>query len=125
MGENFETTMKSYFEDFKKSMNERLKIPISLVEKYYNDIYFLVDIDYTYVQASTPRVRWLRPLGYEINVDEASVAIAIFLVEEVDKNAKIFGNYDVMKSMVEMVLKTTSTLKKKDRLLKKLKAKFG
>ena len=49
MGEIFETIMTSYFEDFKKSMKKRLRIPISLVEKNYNDIYFLVDIDYTYI----------------------------------------------------------------------------
>ena len=84
--------MTSYFEDFKKSMKERLRILISLVEKHYNDVCFLVDVDYTFVQATTPRVRWLRPLGYEINVDEAYVTITTLLVEEVDKRAKIFRN---------------------------------
>ena len=49
MGENFDAQMASYFEDFKKSMKQRLRIPILLVEKYYNDIFFLVDIDYTYI----------------------------------------------------------------------------
>ena len=125
MGEIFESIMTNYFEDFKKSMKQRMRILVSLVEQYYNDICFLVDIDYTYVQLATPRVRWLRPLGYEINVDEASAIITTLLVEEVDKNAKIFGNYDVMKSKVEMELKTTSTLKKKDKLVKNIKAKFG
>ena len=61
--------MTSYFENFKHSMKKRLRIPISLVEKHYDDIFFLVDVDYTFVQAAIPRVRWLRPLGYEINVD--------------------------------------------------------
>ena len=125
MGENFEIVMTIYFEDFKKSMKQRMRIPVSLVEKYYNYIFFLVDIDYTYIQVVIPRVRWLRPLGYEINVDEASTTITTLLAKEVDKTTKIFGNYDVMKSKVEMELKTTSTLKKKDKLMKKLKAKFG
>ena len=57
MGVNFETLMTSYFEDFKKKMKQRLRIPISLVEKYVNDVFFLVDIDYTYIQATIPRVR--------------------------------------------------------------------
>ena len=124
MGDNFESVMTSYFQDFKKSMKQRLRIPISLVEQHYNDIFFLVDIDYTYIQAIVPRVRWLRPLGYEINIDEASVAITALLAEEVDKTTKLFGNYDVVKSKVEMELKTTSTLKKKDKLVRKLKEKF-
>ena len=58
LGENFESIMTSYFEDFKKSMKQRLRIPVSLVEKHYNDIFFLVDIDHTYIQAAIPRVRW-------------------------------------------------------------------
>ena len=117
--------MTSYFEDFKKSMKQRLRIPVSLIEQHINDIFFLVDIDYTYIQETIPRVRWLRPLGYEINIDEASVAITTLLAEEIDKSAKPFGTFDVVKSKVEMELKTTSTIKKKDRLVNKLKARFG
>ena len=102
-----------------------MRILVSLVEKHYNDICFLVEIDYTYIQALVPRVRWLRPLGYEINIDEASGAITTLLAEEVDNTIKFFGNYDVVKSKVEMELKKTSTLKKKDKMVRKLKAKFG
>ena len=34
MGANFETIMTSYFEDFKKSMKQILRIPVSLVEQH-------------------------------------------------------------------------------------------
>lgn len=125
LGENFESLMTSDFEDFKQSMQKRLRIPVSLVEKHYDDVYFLVDVDYTFVQDATPRVRWLRPLSYEINVDETSAAISALLVEEVDKSAKIFGNYELKKSKITMELKTTLVIKKKDRMVKKIKAKFG
>ena len=117
--------MTSYFEDFKKSMKQRVRIPASLVEKHINDIYFLVDIDYTYIQETIPRVRWLRPLGYELDVDEASTVITILLAEEVDKIAKPFGTFDVVKSKIETQLKTASMIKKKDKLVRKLKKKFG
>ena len=101
-----------------------MRIPISLVEQYYNDICFLVDIDYTYIQAIVPRVRWLRPLGYEINIDEASATITTLLAKDIDKSAPHFGTYDVVRSKVDMELKTTFTIKKKDRLVKKLKTRF-
>ena len=114
MEENFETIMTSYFEDFKKSMKWRLRIPISLVEQHINDIFFLVDIDFTYIQVALSRVRWLRPLGYEINIDEASKTITTFLVEDIDKSAKPFGTFNVIKSKVEMELTISSTLKKRD-----------
>ena len=110
--------MTSYFEDFKNSMKQRLRIPISLVEQHIIDIYFLVDIDFTYIQAAIPRVRWLRPLGYEINIDGASAIITPLLEKDIEKSAKPFGTFDVVKSKVEMELKTTSTLKKRDRLVK-------
>ena len=125
MGTNFEALMTSYSKDLKKTMKWRLRIPISLVEKHENYVCFLVDIDYTYIQASIPRIKWLRPLGYEINIDEASIAITALLAEEIDKSAPHFGTYDVVRSKVDMELKTASTIKRKDRLVKKLKARFG
>ena len=95
MGDNFEAQMTSYFEDFKRSMKQRLRIPVSLVEQHINDIFFLVDIDYTYIQVAIPRTRWLRPLGYELNIDEASTKIIALLEKEIDKSSKPFGTYDV------------------------------
>lgn len=117
--------MTSYFEDFKKSMKQRLRIPISLVEKHFNDVYFLVDVDFTYVQAIVPRVRWLRTFPYEIKVDEASTTIIALLVEEVDKKATAFGNYDVAKFKITMGLKKASMMRKKNKNVKKLKEQFG
>ena len=48
LGDNFELVVISYFEEFKKSMNARYRIPKSLVEAHAKDIYFLVDTDNTY-----------------------------------------------------------------------------
>ena len=97
MGANFEALMTSYFEDFKKTMKQRMRIHVSLVEQHVNDVFFLVDIDYTYIQAAIPRVKWLRPLGYEINIDEASATITILLAEDIDKSALNFGTFDVVR----------------------------
>ena len=43
LGDKFESAMTSYFEDFKKSIKERFRIPMSLVETHAKDICFLVD----------------------------------------------------------------------------------
>lgn len=125
MGDNFDNQMTSYFEDFKQSMKQRMRIPVSLTEKYEKDICFLIDIDFTYVQAVLPRIRWLRPLGYELDIDQATAAITALLAEEIDKNAKVFGTHDVVKSRVSTELKTTSAVKKKDKMVRKIKRKFG
>ena len=95
------------------------------MEKIYNDVCFLVDVDYTIVQVATPWVRWLRPLRYEINVDEASTEITTLVVKEIEKDGNVIGNYEMAKSKITMELKTTSIIKKKEKLVKKLKEKFG
>ena len=79
MGDNFDDQMSIYFDDFKSAMKRRMRIPVSLVEKHINDICFLVDIDYTYIQVVLPRIRWLRPLGYELDVEKASTTITALL----------------------------------------------
>ena len=70
-------------------------------------------------------MRWLRPLGYELDVDEASITITALLVEDIDKTTKKFSTYDVVKSKVVMELKATSIIKRKDKLVRKIKKKFG
>ena len=47
------------------------------------------------------------------------------LAEDIDKSGKHFVNFDVVKLEVELELNTTSKIKKKDRLIKILKARFG
>ena len=84
-----------------------MRILLSLVEQHFHDIYFLVDIDYTYIQAVVPKVRWLRPLGYELDANQALAAITIVLAEDIDKASKPFGTYDIVKSRFEINLKTT------------------
>ena len=83
LDDNFESVVTSYFEDF-KPIKKRLRIAVSLVKKHFDEVCFQINTDFTYVQATIPKVKWLRPLGYEINIDEASAAITSLLVEEVD-----------------------------------------
>ena len=48
LGDNFESVMTSYFDDFKQLMKKRLRIPISPMEKHFHDVYFLVDTNHTH-----------------------------------------------------------------------------
>ena len=125
MGDSFDAQMTIYFEESKNSMKKRVRIPISLVDQHENDIYFLVDIDFTYIQVVIPRVRWLKPLGYELNVDQASTTITTMLIEDIEKTIKHFGTHDFFKSRVVIDRKAASATKRKDKLVKKLKKKFG
>lgn len=101
-----------------------MRIPVSLVEKDYDDVFFLVDINYTYMQVVLPKVRWLKPFPYEINIDEASTTITPLLQEEIDKSATSFRNYEEAKSRITIDLKIASMVRKKNKIVKKLKEKF-
>ena len=83
MGDSFDDQMSVYFDDFKSVMKRRMIILVSLVEKHVNDICFFVDIDYTYIQVVLPRVRWLRPLGYELDVDQALAVLSLSSISSV------------------------------------------
>ena len=84
-----------------------------------------MDAYHKYVQETIPRARWLKPFLYEINVDEASATITTLLVEEIDKSATSFGNYDEIKSRITIDLQIATIIWKKNKLVKKLKEKFG
>lgn len=62
LGEIFETIMDGYYEEFKGKMKNRLRIPQSVIDHYYEDICFMMEIDFTYVQVPLPRLAWIRPM---------------------------------------------------------------
>lgn len=77
----------------------------SVVDQYYDDICFMVGIDYTYAQVVLPRVASLRPLKYEVNLDDVSIVVIKLLFKEIEKNAKPFNTYEIGKIKMVMEMK--------------------
>ena len=125
LGDNFESVMTGYFEDFKKSMKASFKIPMSLVETHAKDICFLVDTDFTYAQAAVPSISLLKELSYEVNIDENSTTIIALLSKEVDKNGQDFRTFEEAKARITSNLKIVKVDKKKEKIMKRLIEKFG
>ena len=94
--------MENYFEVFKENMNNRFQIPQKLVEDYKDDVYFMVDSDTVYIQAVRPRMVWVKPLPYEVNIDETKDIIEALVNEPVDPKTPIFGTYDEAKTRIEL-----------------------
>ena len=84
MGENSGSIMDNYFDPFKEKMNNRFRIPRKLVKDYKDDISSMVDSDKVYIQAVRPRISWVKPLGYEVNIDETKDIIEALINELVD-----------------------------------------
>ena len=57
--------MKSFQIDMKK----RFRIPPTIVEKYSQEIRFMVERDFTCMEVVIPRVKFIEPMGYEMSVD--------------------------------------------------------
>ena len=68
-------------------MNNRFRIPKKLVEDYKNDVCFMVDSAKLYIQVVRPRITWVKPLGYEINIDETKHIIEALFNELVHPKA--------------------------------------
>ncbi|GLJ41042.1 hypothetical protein SUGI_0849690 [Cryptomeria japonica] len=67
-------------------------------------------------KAAIPRVAWVKPLPYEINIDEARDIIEALINEPAIPNTPAFGTYDEAKARIELEKKlpkaTTSTKRK-------------
>ena len=54
---------------FKIEMKKRYRIPPTLMEKYKDELCFMVEIDFTCMEAVVPRVKFVKPMGYEMSED--------------------------------------------------------
>ena len=54
---------------FQVEMKKRYRIPPSLVEKYKDDICFMVETNFTCMEAIIPRMKFIEPMGYEMSTE--------------------------------------------------------
>ena len=62
--------------------------------------FFLVDCDKAHIQEVRPRVAWVKPLPYEINIDEARDIIEALVNEPAIPNIPPFGTYEEAKKRI-------------------------
>ena len=51
---------------FHNEMKQSCRIPPSMVKKFQDDILFMVDKNFTYIEVVDPRMLYVEPLNYEI-----------------------------------------------------------
>ena len=67
----------------------------------------MVDCDNVYIQAVKPRIVWVKPLGYEVNIDETRDIIEALINELVNPKVAYFGIYEEEKARIELEIKIT------------------
>ena len=121
MGEKYVSIMDNYFDVLKERMNNRFRIPRKLVEDYKDDVCFMVDSARVYIQAMKPRIVWVKPLPYEVNIDETKDIIEELINDPVDPKAKYFGTYDEEKARIELEIKLPQAINKGKKRIAKMK----
>ena len=54
---------------FQSKMKKRYRKSPSLVEKYKHDICFMVETEFTCMEAVIPRIKFIKPMGYEMSAE--------------------------------------------------------
>ena len=54
---------------FQIEMKKRYRIPPTLVEKHKDELCFIVETDFTCMEAVVLRVKFIEPMGYDMNED--------------------------------------------------------
>ena len=52
---------------FHVEMKQRYRIPPVLVEKYKDELCFMVEIDFTCMEVVVPWVKFIKPMGYKMS----------------------------------------------------------
>ena len=52
---------------FQIEMKQRFKIPPTIVQKYKDELCFMVESDFTCMETVIPRVKFIEPMGYEMS----------------------------------------------------------
>lgn len=105
---------------FQSLMKNRSRIPQSIVEKYKNEICFMVDTDFTYIEAVEPRVEFIDPLGYEIFETEVEEYMNRFLKRKLDIHNNIFGTFEEKFYSTKSIQEEKQSKKRVESTIKKI-----
>ena len=108
-------TMKT----FQNKMKQRFRIAPTIVDRFKEDIYILVDIDHTYIQEVEPPETFLDPLIYEFNDDVVVGYIDFLLNLDRDKEEYRFGTYDEITQKDHQETLENASHKKFESMMKK------
>lgn len=91
LGNKFGETLWGYFKEFQIRMHKRERIPTGIVQKYKDNICFLVDTNCCSIQSVQPRNFWVPPMGFEVVETLVKIHVNFLLSKPVDSKAKRFG----------------------------------
>ena len=70
------------------------------------------------------RIVWVKPLGYEVNIDEIKDVIEALINEPVNPKATYFGSYEEAKARIELEIKLPQAVNKGRKRIAKMQTKI-
>lgn len=70
-------------------------------------------------------IAWLKPFGYEIDIDDVSAKITTLLNEEIDAKDEPFGKYEEERDRITMDIKIACSKKNRNKMIEDLEEKLG
>lgn len=110
--------IKKMIKNFQVAMKQRYRISPSLVEKYKDDICFMIETNVTCMGEMELRVKFIDPMGYEMSEDVIEGYVKIMLKFEKDKDSLRRGTYAKKIKEVERKLYSKEIKKNMRRKLK-------
>ena len=110
---------------FQNEMRQRFKIAPTIIDRFKEQIFIMVDADYTYIQVVEPRDTFLDPLGYELNDDTIVSYIDLLLKSKKDKVEYRFRTYDEITQSSHQATLEKASHKKIESTMKKALLKVG
>ena len=65
--------------NFQSKMKLMYRIPPSMVEKFKDDLCFMVETDNTCMEVVIPRVKFIEPMGYEMSAERIEGYVQIII----------------------------------------------
>ena len=78
---------------FQAKMKQRYRIPPVLIEKYKNELCFMVEMDKIYMEDAEPNVKFIEPMGYKMSEELIEGYAQIILQSEKEIEFLRWGTY--------------------------------
>ena len=106
-------------------MKKRYRISLALIEKYKDELCFMVEKNFTCMEAVVPWVKFIEPMGYEIGTKLIEGYVQIILHYEVDSGCPRLGTYAEKMKEVKTNLMNKDIKKKVDKVIDSILKESG
>lgn len=80
-------------DSFQEEMKQRYRISPILVDKYKDELFFMVEIDFTCMEVVVPQVKFIEPMAYEMSEELIEGCAQIIHHSKFDSKCPRLGTY--------------------------------